>query len=120
MKPIRLVSGFLTVGVWTLLSRVLGFARDIFIAGFLGTGAVAEVEPEASEDDELWSAPDEQERARQEAASRAEADRQREAHRRAEIKQRRRQRAEAMQARRQRRESAQERRRRRRKAARDR
>ena len=42
MKPIRLVTGFLTVGVWTLLSRVLGFARDIFIAAFLGTGAVAE------------------------------------------------------------------------------
>ena len=42
MKPIRLISGFLTVGVWTLLSRVLGFVRDIMIAGALGTGAVAE------------------------------------------------------------------------------
>ncbi|WP_368185108.1 murein biosynthesis integral membrane protein MurJ [Aestuariibius sp. HNIBRBA575] len=42
MKPIRLISGFLTVGVWTLLSRVLGFVRDILIASYLGTGAVAE------------------------------------------------------------------------------
>ena len=42
MKPIRLVSGFLTVGIWTLLSRVFGFARDILIAAYLGTGAVAE------------------------------------------------------------------------------
>lgn len=42
MKPIRLMSGFLTVGVWTLLSRVLGFVRDILIAGWLGTGPVAE------------------------------------------------------------------------------
>ncbi|MEX0285836.1 MAG: murein biosynthesis integral membrane protein MurJ [Paracoccaceae bacterium] len=42
MKPIRLLSGFLTVGMWTLLSRVLGFARDILIAGFLGAGPVAE------------------------------------------------------------------------------
>ncbi|AKS45076.1 putative peptidoglycan lipid II flippase [Octadecabacter temperatus] len=42
MKPIRLISGFLTVGVWTLLSRVLGFVRDILIAGFLGAGPVAE------------------------------------------------------------------------------
>ena len=42
MKPIRLMAGFFTVGVWTLLSRVLGFARDIMIAGFLGTGVVAE------------------------------------------------------------------------------
>ncbi|MCL4122587.1 UNVERIFIED_CONTAM: hypothetical protein GTU68_040127, partial [Idotea baltica] len=36
------MSGFLTVGVWTLLSRVLGFVRDILIAGWLGTGPVAE------------------------------------------------------------------------------
>jgi putative peptidoglycan lipid II flippase len=42
VKPIRLVSGFLTVGVWTLLSRVLGFVRDILIAAFLGAGPVAE------------------------------------------------------------------------------
>ena len=42
MKPIRLISGFLTVGVWTLLSRILGFVRDILIAGYLGAGPVAE------------------------------------------------------------------------------
>ncbi len=42
MKPIRLMAGFFTVGVWTLLSRVLGFVRDILIAAFLGTGVVAE------------------------------------------------------------------------------
>ncbi|EYD70693.1 murein biosynthesis integral membrane protein MurJ [Limimaricola hongkongensis] len=42
MKPIRLVRGFLTVGIWTLLSRVFGFARDIMIAGYLGAGPVAE------------------------------------------------------------------------------
>ena len=42
MKPIRLMTGFLTVGLWTMLSRVLGFARDILIAAYLGTGPVAE------------------------------------------------------------------------------
>ena len=42
MKPIRLMAGFFTVGIWTLLSRILGFARDILIAAFLGTGPVAE------------------------------------------------------------------------------
>ncbi len=39
---IRLMSGFLTVGGWTLLSRVMGFIRDIMIAAFLGSGPVAE------------------------------------------------------------------------------
>jgi putative peptidoglycan lipid II flippase len=42
MQPIRLMSGFFTVGIWTLLSRVLGFVRDVMIAGYLGSGAVAE------------------------------------------------------------------------------
>ncbi|UWQ99131.1 murein biosynthesis integral membrane protein MurJ [Rhodobacteraceae bacterium S2214] len=42
MKPIRLMAGFFTVGLWTLLSRVLGFSRDIMMAAFLGTGPVAE------------------------------------------------------------------------------
>jgi putative peptidoglycan lipid II flippase len=42
MKPIRLVTGFLTVGVWTLLSRVFGFARDMMVAAYLGSGPVAE------------------------------------------------------------------------------
>ncbi|WP_207209148.1 murein biosynthesis integral membrane protein MurJ [Loktanella sp. IMCC34160] len=41
-KQIRLVSGFLTVGFWTLISRLLGFVRDILIAAYLGTGPVAE------------------------------------------------------------------------------
>jgi putative peptidoglycan lipid II flippase len=42
IRPIRLYAGFLTVGVWTLASRVLGFVRDIMIAGALGAGPVAE------------------------------------------------------------------------------
>jgi putative peptidoglycan lipid II flippase len=42
MKPIRLIRGFLTVGLWTLLSRVVGFVRDVMIANFLGSGPVAE------------------------------------------------------------------------------
>ena len=42
MKPVRLLSGFMTVGFWTLASRILGFVRDIMIASFLGTGPVAE------------------------------------------------------------------------------
>ena len=41
-KQIRLLSGFFTVGGWTLISRVLGFVRDIMIAAFLGSGPVAE------------------------------------------------------------------------------
>ncbi|MEY8800048.1 murein biosynthesis integral membrane protein MurJ [Leisingera sp. XS_AS12] len=40
MKPIKLLSGFLTVGFWTLASRVLGFAREILIAAFIGPGPV--------------------------------------------------------------------------------
>ncbi|RYH08309.1 murein biosynthesis integral membrane protein MurJ [Tropicimonas sp. IMCC6043] len=42
MKPIRLMAGFLTVGFWTLMSRILGFVRDIVIAAQLGDGPVAE------------------------------------------------------------------------------
>lgn len=42
MKPIRLIQGFLTVGVWTLASRILGFVRDIIFAAYLGAGPVAE------------------------------------------------------------------------------
>ena len=38
MQPIRLIKGFLTVGAWTMASRVLGFVRDILIAAWLGTG----------------------------------------------------------------------------------
>ena len=42
LKPIRLMAGIFTVGVWTLASRVLGFARDIMIVAFLGSGPIAE------------------------------------------------------------------------------
>ncbi len=42
MAAIRLVQGVMTVGVWTLLSRVFGFVRDILIAAWVGTGPVAE------------------------------------------------------------------------------
>lgn len=42
MKPVRLVSGFLTVGFWTLISRVAGLVRDVLMARFLGDGPVAE------------------------------------------------------------------------------
>ena len=38
----RMLGGFLTVGGWTLLSRLLGFARDVMIAAFLGTGPAAQ------------------------------------------------------------------------------
>jgi len=41
-SPIGLLRGFATVGGWTLISRVLGFVRDILIATFLGAGPVAE------------------------------------------------------------------------------
>lgn len=42
MQPIRLIRGFLSVGAWTLASRVVGFVRDVMIAAYLGTGPVAE------------------------------------------------------------------------------
>lgn len=42
MKPIRLVRSFITVGAWTLLSRGAGFARDVMMAAYLGSGPVAE------------------------------------------------------------------------------
>ncbi len=42
MQPIRLVTGFLTVGSWTLISRIAGFVRDVMMAAFLGAGPVAE------------------------------------------------------------------------------
>jgi putative peptidoglycan lipid II flippase len=40
MKPIRLISGFLTVGFWTLASRILGFVREILILSLIGPGPV--------------------------------------------------------------------------------
>ena len=41
-RPIRLLSAFMTVGAWTLLSRILGFVRDAMIAAFLGAGPVVD------------------------------------------------------------------------------
>jgi putative peptidoglycan lipid II flippase len=40
MKPIRLMSGFFTVGGWTLLSRVLGFMREAMLIALIGPGPV--------------------------------------------------------------------------------
>ncbi len=37
-----MLKGILTVGGWTLASRVFGFARDMLIAAFLGAGPVAD------------------------------------------------------------------------------
>jgi putative peptidoglycan lipid II flippase len=42
MQPIRLMQGFLTVGSWTLVSRFVGFVRDVMMAAYLGAGPVAE------------------------------------------------------------------------------
>lgn len=42
MQPIRLIRGFLSVGAWTLVSRVVGFVRDVMIAAFLGSGPIAQ------------------------------------------------------------------------------
>lgn len=38
MKPIRLLSSLLTVGGWTMGSRILGFVRDAMVVALLGTG----------------------------------------------------------------------------------
>ena len=40
--PNKLLQNFSVVGFWTLLSRMLGFVRDILIASFLGSGPIAE------------------------------------------------------------------------------
>ena len=37
-----MLKGILTVGGWTLVSRVLGFARDMLIAALVGTGPIAD------------------------------------------------------------------------------
>jgi len=42
VKPVRLMKGFVTVGGWTLGSRLVGFLRDIMMAAYLGAGPVAE------------------------------------------------------------------------------
>ncbi|MEO1776662.1 MAG: murein biosynthesis integral membrane protein MurJ [Pseudomonadota bacterium] len=41
-KGAGLLGGFATVGLWTMVSRVLGFLRDVVIAAILGVGPVAE------------------------------------------------------------------------------
>ncbi len=38
MKPIRFISSFLTVGFWTLISRILGMVREILFFSFIGAG----------------------------------------------------------------------------------
>ncbi|MGP6087705.1 murein biosynthesis integral membrane protein MurJ [Antarctobacter jejuensis] len=40
MKPIRLVAGIMTVGFWTLMSRILGVVREILILALIGPGPV--------------------------------------------------------------------------------
>ena len=40
--PIRLLPAFLTVGFWTMASRVLGLLRDVMLAALLGSGPVAQ------------------------------------------------------------------------------
>ncbi len=42
IRPIRLLPAFLTVGGWTMMSRVLGLGRDVLMAALLGTGPVAQ------------------------------------------------------------------------------
>lgn len=39
-RPVRLITSMFTVGGWTMLSRVLGFVRDVMIAGLIGPGPV--------------------------------------------------------------------------------
>ncbi|WP_425100311.1 murein biosynthesis integral membrane protein MurJ [Tropicibacter sp. S64] len=40
MKPIKLISGVLTVGFWTMMSRVLGVVREMMILAYIGPGPV--------------------------------------------------------------------------------
>src|SRR5262249_41682036 len=42
LEPMRLYRSFATVGGLTMVSRVLGFLRDVLIAATLGSGAVAD------------------------------------------------------------------------------
>jgi putative peptidoglycan lipid II flippase len=37
-----MIKGAFTVGIWTMASRILGFARDVLIADVMGTGPVAD------------------------------------------------------------------------------
>ena len=36
------LKNFLTVGLWTFVSRIFGFCRDIMLAAFLGSGPIGE------------------------------------------------------------------------------
>ena len=42
VKAAKLFGNFFRVGFWTLMSRILGFFREILFAAFLGSGALAE------------------------------------------------------------------------------
>src|SRR6195952_4373084 len=37
-----MLRGIVTVGMWTLISRILGFARDMLIAALIGTGPISD------------------------------------------------------------------------------
>lgn len=41
-SQIRMMRSFITVGGWTMISRLAGFAREIIIAAFFGSGPIAE------------------------------------------------------------------------------
>ncbi len=40
--PLSVIKSIITVGGWTMVSRVLGFIRDLLIANFLGAGMTAD------------------------------------------------------------------------------
>lgn len=40
--PLSVIKSILTIGGWTMVSRVLGFVRDLLIANFLGAGMMAD------------------------------------------------------------------------------
>lgn len=40
--PLSVIKSIVTVGGWTMVSRVLGFIRDLLIANFLGAGLIAD------------------------------------------------------------------------------
>ncbi|SEK64909.1 putative peptidoglycan lipid II flippase [Roseovarius nanhaiticus] len=40
IRPVRMITSIFTVGGWTMMSRVLGFVRDVMIAGLIGPGPV--------------------------------------------------------------------------------
>ena len=42
VRPFKLLKNIFTVGFWTLVSRILGFCRDVLFAAFLGAGPLAE------------------------------------------------------------------------------